>query len=277
MTNLHLIGNEMASEPSYATEPSVVDSSTQQPATPTALATPELPFSSPAEARTEPETLTEEKAPASSPNRAAARKPVAKKVSKAKSAKPVPSKSPAKKAASKKTGGKAPGAQKKSSAWKGTAKKSAVKAAAAKKTKATTAVKKTAVKKTVAKKALANKSGPVKARAAKTVVAPPQAPKAAAPVPPTKPVKVASSHERAHDAVKAKSKLVRDSFTMPEQDFGLIAVLKERALEFKRPTKKSELLRAGLHALQHLGDAQLRGALDSLMPLKAGRPKKKGN
>ncbi|MNW10738.1 hypothetical protein D3C71_2080140 [compost metagenome] len=61
---------------------------------------------------------------------------------------------------------------------------------------------------------------------------------------------------------------------MPQQDFGLIAVLKDRALGFKRPAKKSELLRAGLHALQQLTDAQLRGALDSLAPLKAGRPKK---
>lgn len=33
----------------------------------------------------------------------------------------------------------------------------------------------------------------------------------------------------------------------------------------------------GLHALQQFGEAQLRGALDSLMPLKAGRPTKKGS
>ncbi|KQU87050.1 hypothetical protein ASC78_05780 [Variovorax sp. Root318D1] len=84
----------------------------------------------------------------------------------------------------------------------------------------------------------------------------------------------ATSSESARDAAKTKGKLVRDSFTMPQQDFGLIAVLKDRALGFKRPAKKSELLRAGLHALQQLTDTQLRGALDSLAPLKAGRPKK---
>ena len=56
----------------------------------------------------------------------------------------------------------------------------------------------------------------------------------------------------------------------------LVAVLKERALGFRRPAKKSEILRAGLHALQQLTDAQLLGALDLLTPLKAGRPKKKG-
>jgi len=76
---------------------------------------------------------------------------------------------------------------------------------------------------------------------------------------------------------KAKTKLVRDSFTMPHFDFRLIAVLKDRALDFKRPTKKSELLRAGLHALNQLTEAQLRLALETLVPLKAGRPSKKSN
>jgi hypothetical protein len=70
------------------------------------------------------------------------------------------------------------------------------------------------------------------------------------------------------------AKLVRDSFTMPQADFELVALLKARALEFKRPTKKSELLRAGLHALNRLNDKALQAALESLTPLKTGRPKK---
>jgi hypothetical protein len=75
-------------------------------------------------------------------------------------------------------------------------------------------------------------------------------------------------------AAKPKEKLVRDSFTMPQADFALIASLKNRALLLKRPTKKSELLRAGLHALQALTSAQLMVALNALVPLKAGRPKR---
>lgn len=75
-------------------------------------------------------------------------------------------------------------------------------------------------------------------------------------------------------APKAKQKLMRDSFTMPQADFSLIAQLKSRALAFMRPAKKSELLRAGLHALVALDDARLRAALDALAPLKPGRPKK---
>lgn len=73
---------------------------------------------------------------------------------------------------------------------------------------------------------------------------------------------------------KAKAKLVRDSFTMPQGDFDLIAGLKDRALGFKRPTKKSELLRAGLQVLAGLNDTALRSTLDALTPLKPGRPKK---
>ena len=72
-----------------------------------------------------------------------------------------------------------------------------------------------------------------------------------------------------------KDKLIRDSFTLPREDFELIAALKDRALDFKRPTKKSELLRAGLQALAKLDPAALRAALEALRPLKAGRPKTK--
>lgn len=72
-----------------------------------------------------------------------------------------------------------------------------------------------------------------------------------------------------------KDKLVRDSFTLPREDFELIAVLKDRALDFKRPTKKSELLRAGLQVLAGMDQAGLRASLEALRPLKAGRPKNK--
>lgn len=105
---------------------------------------------------------------------------------------------------------------------------------------------------------------PAAKAAAKPAVkpAPKVAQPAAKPVAPPKPAK------------PPKAKLVRDSFTMPQSDFALIAALKERALGFKRPTKKSELLRAGLQALAGLNDAALQGALNALAPLKPGRPKK---
>lgn len=67
---------------------------------------------------------------------------------------------------------------------------------------------------------------------------------------------------------------MRDSFTMPQQDFDLVAALKKRALGLGRPAKKSELLRAGLHALVRLDDAGLEAVLKGLVELKAGRPRK---
>jgi hypothetical protein len=75
-------------------------------------------------------------------------------------------------------------------------------------------------------------------------------------------------------AAKLRRKPIRDSFTMPEADFALIATLKARALAGGRETKNSELLRAGLHALAALDSAGLLAALGALEPVRIGRPKK---
>lgn len=80
---------------------------------------------------------------------------------------------------------------------------------------------------------------------------------------------------RASKAPKGRRKPVRDSFTMPEADFALIATLKARALAARRETKKSELLRAGLQALMAMDSAALLAALQRLEPVKVGRPKVK--
>lgn len=73
---------------------------------------------------------------------------------------------------------------------------------------------------------------------------------------------------------KARVKLVRDGFTMPEGDFALIGTLKQRALAVQREVKKSELLRAGLRVLAALDAKALLAALAQLEPVKTGRPKK---
>ncbi len=90
--------------------------------------------------------------------------------------------------------------------------------------------------------------------------------------PRTMPQEIPKSASRA--GVNGKEKLVRDSFTMPRADLQLIKQLQARAIAFHRPAKKSELLRAGLHALAALTDEHLRASLDGLTPLKPGRPKK---
>ncbi len=71
-----------------------------------------------------------------------------------------------------------------------------------------------------------------------------------------------------------KVKLIRDSFTMPSFDYDLIAALKLKALGSKTVLKKSELLRAGLHALAKLDTKQLVALVATLAIVKTGRPKK---
>ncbi len=90
-----------------------------------------------------------------------------------------------------------------------------------------------------------------------------------------KPAKRATQAEaKPAKPAKLKLPLVRDSFTMPAADFDLIAAMKLRALKLMRSTKKSELLRAGLHALAALNDTRFCSTLNALTPLKPGRPKK---
>ncbi len=120
--------------------------------------------------------------------------------------------------------------------------------------------------------AAARKRPAAKAKTAKPAPAAPRKP-----VPATsRKAKPEASPAPAKKPAAAGSKLVRDSFTMPQADFALVAQLKARALDFKRPTKKSELLRAGLQALSRLDNPALQAALESLTPLKTGRPKKGG-
>ena len=69
-----------------------------------------------------------------------------------------------------------------------------------------------------------------------------------------------------------KPKLVRDSFTIPKAEFAAIETLKTRAIALGTSVKKSELLRAGLMALQGLNDAAFKAALAAVPTLKTGRP-----
>lgn len=69
-------------------------------------------------------------------------------------------------------------------------------------------------------------------------------------------------------------KVVRDSFTMPQDEYLKIAEIKEAGLKAGVPVKKSEVLRAGLKALVTMSPAQLKAALAGLERIKTGRPKK---
>lgn len=72
-----------------------------------------------------------------------------------------------------------------------------------------------------------------------------------------------------------KLKMERDSFTMPKAEYAQLYVLKERLIKLGQPSKKSELLRAGIMQLTAMTDAALKAALGKVPAIKTGRPKKK--
>jgi hypothetical protein len=67
-------------------------------------------------------------------------------------------------------------------------------------------------------------------------------------------------------------KVIRDSFTMPVADYELLGVLKRRCIGLGVAIKKSELLRAGLAALERLPDESLAGMVAAVESVKTGRP-----
>jgi len=67
-------------------------------------------------------------------------------------------------------------------------------------------------------------------------------------------------------------KVIRDSFTMPLADYELIGFLKRRCIGLGIAMKKSELLRAGLAALDRLPDQDLAQVVAAVESVKTGRP-----
>jgi hypothetical protein len=71
-----------------------------------------------------------------------------------------------------------------------------------------------------------------------------------------------------------KTKLVRDSFTMPEPEYAVLGKVKKACISAGVEVKKSQLLRIGLALLDKTDVATLKSLIAGLAPLKAGRPKK---
>ncbi len=71
-----------------------------------------------------------------------------------------------------------------------------------------------------------------------------------------------------------KVKLVRDSYTIPKDEFSLIAEIKQKCLKKGVDVKKSEVLRAGLLALVNMNTSDLLKAIAKVERIKTGRPKK---
>jgi|SRR5471032_2946175 len=70
---------------------------------------------------------------------------------------------------------------------------------------------------------------------------------------------------------KRSSSVVRDTFSMPPDDYGRIDELRTRAALLGRITTKSAVVRAGLHSLLALGDIELLKAINDLEHVQPGR------
>lgn len=67
-------------------------------------------------------------------------------------------------------------------------------------------------------------------------------------------------------------RVIRDSFSLPANDYALISTLRERGLKSGVHATKSELVRAGLRVLLELKEAEFLAALEKIEKVKTGRP-----
>ena len=121
-----------------------------------------------------------------------------------------------------------------------------------------------------ARKAAAPASPAVKpaAKPATKPVAKPAAPKASAKTDAPRPAAADASMPK-----ERKAKLVRDSFTMPEQEYAVLGQVKKACIKAGFEIKKSELLRIGVALISQIDMATLQKVLADLPQLKTGRPK----
>jgi hypothetical protein len=67
-------------------------------------------------------------------------------------------------------------------------------------------------------------------------------------------------------------KVIRDSFTIPGDEYELISKIKKRCMKAGVSANKSEVLRAGLAALNAMQDRELAKVFEGLSRVKTGRP-----
>lgn len=88
----------------------------------------------------------------------------------------------------------------------------------------------------------------------------------------SQPINLQRSQREDAPQPEKKEKVIRDSFTLPSDDYELIATIRQRCLKSAVNATKSEVIRAGLHILQSLSDEELIRAIESLEKVKTGRP-----
>lgn len=67
-------------------------------------------------------------------------------------------------------------------------------------------------------------------------------------------------------------RVIRDSFTLPVDDYALIAQTQQRCLQGAVNVSKSEVIRAGLQALRQMTQEELLEVVQRLEKVRTGRP-----
>ena len=95
---------------------------------------------------------------------------------------------------------------------------------------------------------------------------------------PAKAVAVPKAGKKDQKKKKAKDKVkvVRD-FAMLQAEYAKLVELKQACIKTGMSVKKTELLRAGLHALGRLSVPQLKQVLSQVVQIKAGRPQQRSH
>jgi hypothetical protein len=71
---------------------------------------------------------------------------------------------------------------------------------------------------------------------------------------------------------KGVGRVIRDSFTIPDDEYEMISLIKKRCMKAGVSANKSEVLRAGLAALNGMSDRELAKVFQDLARVKTGRP-----
>ena len=88
------------------------------------------------------------------------------------------------------------------------------------------------------------------------------------------PAKAAKKVTAAKADKLTKPQLVRDSFTIPESEYAVLAKVKKACLKEGFEIKKSELIRIGIVLLADMSISKVKSAKKKLQTVKTGRPRK---
>jgi hypothetical protein len=80
------------------------------------------------------------------------------------------------------------------------------------------------------------------------------------------------SAPRTQQSPSGAGRVIRDSFTIPDDEYETISLIKKRCMKAGVSVNKSEVLRAGLAALNGMSDKELAKVFQDLARVKTGRP-----